>query len=100
MAHAAPHWTGEQVAAAVAASDGALPATGPQRAVLAEVQVDPRDVAAFHAANPDAFGGRALADSRVAAEQLWRVHLARGALGIADPENGLVYPALLAVGPP
>jgi len=94
VAFAAPHWSADQVAATVAASDVVTREPHPieVRAFLAAVEVDPRDVAAFHAANSDAFGGRSLADSQVAAEQLWRVHLARAELGLTDPENGLVYP--------
>jgi hypothetical protein len=94
VAFAAPHWSADQVAATVAASDAATGEPHPTevRSLLAAVEVDPRDVAAFHAANSDAFGGRSLAASQVAAEQLWRVHLARAELGLTDPENGLVYP--------
>lgn len=92
VAFAAPQWTAERVSAAVAASDHAAPGPADLRALLADVTIDDRDLAAFHAANIDAFGGRPLAESRYAAEQLWRVHLARRELGVADPENGLVYP--------
>lgn len=93
VAFAAPHWTPEQVKDAVNASDSVPPIDGRDvRSLLAGVEVDARDVQAFHAANLDAFGGRPYSDSHLAAEQLWRVHLVRRQLGIAPPENGLVYP--------